>query len=334
MVSKIAIACQGGGSHAAFAAGVLLRLLSPELRAGYELKGISGTSGGAMCAALAWAGLICEGGGPDEAMRRLSGFWETLKADDLPSYLTNALSLAAARLPVTMEISPYFVPAPAASIMRGWLEDHLRLDEIKGRPAAPPQLLIGATDVLSGQRVVIGGDKITYDALIASAAVPFLYEAVPFENFMLWDGLFSVNPPVRELIREEIDELWIIQINPQASLSVPVTTAEIIDRRNELSGNIALAQELHFVHTINELLAAQAKLGDGTLPLGDGNYRKVTIRLVEAGLDKYDYASKLDRDPSFIDHLMKLGWDRASGFFDDASLWPRPEAITAKELRV
>ena len=61
---RIAIACQGGGSHAAFGAGVLRRLLAPDYRGRFELAALSGTSGGAMCAALVWAGLIRLGGGP------------------------------------------------------------------------------------------------------------------------------------------------------------------------------------------------------------------------------------------------------------------------------
>jgi NTE family protein len=59
---KVAIACQGGGSHAAFAAGVLGELLSPEYRERFEIVALTGTSGGAVCAALAWAGLISGGG--------------------------------------------------------------------------------------------------------------------------------------------------------------------------------------------------------------------------------------------------------------------------------
>lgn len=58
---KVAIACQGGGSHAAFTAGVLAELLSPAHRDRFEPLAFSGTSGGAVCAALAWAGLL--GGG-------------------------------------------------------------------------------------------------------------------------------------------------------------------------------------------------------------------------------------------------------------------------------
>ena len=48
---RVVIACQGGGSHTAFTAGVLKRLLGARELAGYQVSGLSGTSGGAVCAA-------------------------------------------------------------------------------------------------------------------------------------------------------------------------------------------------------------------------------------------------------------------------------------------
>src|SRR5215218_1700432 len=81
---RVAIACQGGGSHAAFVAGVLCRLLGPDLRDRFELAAISGTSGGAVCASLAWAGLVAgDLDGPNNALRRLQGFWNDLEVHDV-----------------------------------------------------------------------------------------------------------------------------------------------------------------------------------------------------------------------------------------------------------
>src|SRR5690606_41723481 len=77
---RVAIACQGGGSHASFSAGVLLELLRPEHRRRYELVALSGTSGGAISAALAWRGLLASG--VDEATERLYGFWRDITARD------------------------------------------------------------------------------------------------------------------------------------------------------------------------------------------------------------------------------------------------------------
>ena len=55
---RVTIACQGGGSDTAFTAGVLKSLLRAEEMTRYEVVGLSGTSGGAICALLAWHNLL------------------------------------------------------------------------------------------------------------------------------------------------------------------------------------------------------------------------------------------------------------------------------------
>ena len=101
---RIAIACQGGGSHAAFTAGVLQALLAPRNAARFTLVGLSGTSGGAVCAALAWAGLLA--GGPAEAHARLEAFWTSLAATDPTERVLNDWAVFLARLPVAAQTSP------------------------------------------------------------------------------------------------------------------------------------------------------------------------------------------------------------------------------------
>ena len=59
--TRVAVACQGGGSHTAFTAGVLAELLPAIERREYELVGLSGTSGGAVTAITAWQALLREG---------------------------------------------------------------------------------------------------------------------------------------------------------------------------------------------------------------------------------------------------------------------------------
>ena len=55
---KIAIACQGGGSQTAFTAGVLKALFDNNIHHDKQIVGLTGTSGGALNAALAWYGLL------------------------------------------------------------------------------------------------------------------------------------------------------------------------------------------------------------------------------------------------------------------------------------
>ena len=70
-------------------------------------------------------------------------------------------------------------------------------------------------------------------------------------NGYYWDGLFSQNPPVRNLLdaatkQQKPDEIWVVRINPQefnpASLTIGLD--DIRDRENDLAGNLSLDQEL------------------------------------------------------------------------------------------
>ena len=86
---RVAIACQGGGSHTAFTAGVLRRLLDgPEIDE-YDVVGLSGTSGGAVCALLAWTAL--REGDRHRARPLLDAFW----ADNSASTPLDVAALAA-----------------------------------------------------------------------------------------------------------------------------------------------------------------------------------------------------------------------------------------------
>ena len=280
-----------------------------------------------MCASLAWAGLI--GKGPEDATGRLMRFWSDLEVHDFYDAIANFWGLWFARLPVTAEVSPYLYESAAEPQLRALLRRHL---DLEGLPAAPstrahPKLFIGATDIISGNRIIFEGEALGYDDLIASAAIPPLFRAVHAHNTLYWDGLFSTNPPVREFtdLPEVPEEIWVIQINPQVSNEEPRLIPEITNRRNELSGNLSLGQELYFIKKINELLAEHRTLAD--------RYKPIRIRVVELGIEGLDYPSKFDRDPEFIQQLFRNGADRAPWFFDDRSEWPRPGTPPIKPHR-
>jgi NTE family protein len=310
---RVAVACQGGGSHAAFAAGILMRLFQKEYDDRYELIALSGTSGGAVCAALAWSALIRSGGARTEAARALAAFWDDLSAREPCDATMNWVGQYYARLPITMEISPYAYFPLAAPRLLQLLQKHVRLESLSGN-RTPPALFVGATDITSGVGFALEGTELVYEDLLASAAVPPLFRAVRCRERLFWDGLFSRNPPIRELtnLSPKPDEIWVIQINPQCCPKEPTTMSAIIDRRNELSGNLALEQELVFVDKMNELLCKHESLKT--------NYRPIGLRRVELDLD-LDYVSKLDRNPTLIDRLIHTGYEKAPQFFEANSLW-------------
>jgi len=326
-VPKVAIACQGGGSHAAFAAGVLLGLLAPGTRERFELVALSGTSGGAICASLAWAGLAESG--PDAARGRLERFWRDLEADDPVDQVLNFWSVFMARLPVTAEVSPYAYEPLAESTLRALLRTHLGLENLHldARRRAP-ELFVGATDVESGDRVIFHGERLTEEQVVASAAVPPLYRAVRTKEGLFWDGLFSTNPPVREFtdLAPTPDEIWVVQINPQRREQEPRSVRDIVDRRNELSGNLSLGQELYFIERINQLRKEHETLR--------GRYKHIDVHIVELDVRGLDYPSKLDRRREFIEELLEHGKSRAAEFLSPDSKWPHVGGVPAKAVRV
>ena len=97
------LALQRGGSHGAFTWGVLDRLLEePWLK----IDGISGTSAGAMNAAVLASGYAK--GGPEEARKALDDFWRRVSDAALLSPLKRTpLDMLLGRW--TMDTSPVFI---------------------------------------------------------------------------------------------------------------------------------------------------------------------------------------------------------------------------------
>jgi NTE family protein len=334
---KVAIACQGGGSHTAFTAGVLKRLLRTEELKQYEVVGLSGTSGGAVCALLAWHNLLR--GDAAGAAEALDAFWRDNSATAPHEQIINSWVLWASSLQnfITMPVvSPYYdnyFSVSALEEFKRMLERRVDFAKVGLQPEdSYPVLLVGAVDVLSGEFRAFNSrrDRITSETILASAAIPTLFRSVrPGDGGTYWDGLFSQNPPVRELTDEGPDEIWVVQINPKELQTEPRTVLEIVDRRNELSGNLSLYQELRSIEKVDQLLE------EGLLSPG-GKYKQIVVRVIELTRSRFSRslgtASKLNRDPGFIEELMFHGEARAEEFlaalaFEDAWRGKDPEAV-------
>src|SRR4051812_16896500 len=331
---RVAIACQGGGSHTAFTAGVLGRLLSADELDEYRVVGLSGTSGGAVCALLAWSALL--DGDRRDARERLDGFWGDNSASSPMEAAVNAWVVWAATLQSTgllPAISPYNLPTTGMEQFRDMLLRWVDFDRIQvDRLARHPLLVVGAVDVLSGRFRAFHSrrDRITADMILASAAIPTAFRTVHTDGGSYWDGLFSQNPPVRELLDAQPDELWVIQINPTTRDTEPRSVLDIADRRNELAGNLSLYQELHVIEKIDQLLDEGVLVG--------GGYKQVTVRVIElprAGASRWlGPASKLNRDGRFLRGLMAQGESHADAFLTTLAFeraWRRQD--TAELIR-
>jgi NTE family protein len=153
---------------------------------------------------------------------------------------------------------------------------------------------------------------------MASAGIPTLFKAVEIDGTAYWDGLFSQNPPVADFLKTDMkkrpDEIWVIKINPIRRKKIPNTGADIIDRRNELAGNLSLLKQIQFIEFINTLLNKGA-LNEEL----QKKYKPVKIRWIamsEEMTDSLDYTSKLERDSEFIGRLMDEGEKQAEEFLN------------------
>jgi len=332
---KLAIACQGGGSHTAFTAGVLKKLLETGVHERYDIVGLSGTSGGAVCATTAWYGLLkLAKGSTEKPYKWLVDFWtkgnaaNSIWEEAVNSWIIQSICLQDKGLVPTTAASPYnsdwilnlmtaISPRKEYFDFKALLEEFIPFEDIK-RIVEPdsPQLILGACDVLSGDFKDFNSHRgeINVEAIMASAAIPSLFKAV---QGTYWDGLFSQNPPVRQLISSNLekrpDELWIVQINPKSRTKTPKNAEDIVDRRNELSGNLSLYQEIHFIETVNQWIK------DGFFKEEvQQEFKPIEISWIQMSPDmsqSLDYSSKLNRSRSFIDRLMNDGEKQAEQFW-------------------
>jgi NTE family protein len=338
---KIAVACQGGGSHTAFTAGVLKRLLTsvePE-----RFVGFSGASGGAACALLAWYGLHTSG--PERATELLDGFWDDVAARTPWERAANQSAVNAWRMQDsglwTFRSSPYDwgVGETAREFLQEALVAQVDFDRF-GAFDERPTLHVSAVDVNAGRFRTYRNDEIRVEHVLASMAVPSLFPAVELptpdgtDRHYHWDGLFSQNPPIRNFLEEpgrreeKPDGIWIVQVDPQRQVGEPRTLSEIADRRDELSANLSLNQEVFFIRRVNEWVE------EGDL---SGEYKRVGIRRIQLvpgdetedeieRAERIDLspASKLDRSPTHLRRLEALGDRRAGEFLETV----RPVAPT------
>jgi len=188
---KVAVACQGGGMHAAFEVGVLTKILEDVAAQKFELVGLSGTSAGALCALMVWYGLAHKDGNPGsvaDASKKLNDFWDdfvakkgaekvlnfftyrTLRAEEMeiPLLGINAPLIAGSFNPYGALYQSVAAWLPHLGVRQGYFDLHDLLAEVCPALAANPptidwqqlktRVLIGASEVVNGFETVFDSD--------------------------------------------------------------------------------------------------------------------------------------------------------------------------------
>jgi NTE family protein len=311
----INLALQGGGSHGAFAWGVLDRLLEDE-RIGIE--GVVGTSAGAMNAAVLAYGLAT--GGNAGARAKLREFWtrvgQVAAGSPLqPSWLDRATSPGAMdRSPMwlwfdamTRFLSPYQFNPLNHHPLRDVLTEVVDFERL--RRESTVQLFTCAANVLTGRIRVFECGEMCIEAVLASACLPFMFQAVEVAGEYYWDGGYMGNPPIFPLIYNcAARDVVLIMVNPIVIDEVPKTAQAIFDRINTLSFNSSLMREMRAINFVTKLV--DAGFTDG------GRLKRMLIHCIDAEdeMRKLGVSSKLNAQWDFLMYLYRLGRERGEAF--------------------
>lgn len=312
------LALQGGGSHGAFTWGVLDRLLEEER---LTIEGVSGTSAGAMNAAVMASGYAK--GGAAGAREALDAFWRRnsqaaafspfqrtpldrmlgrWSLDNSPGYL--AMDLAS-RMFSPYDLGPFASTNPLEAVLTESV-DFAALAE------GPIKVFVTATCVRDGRGHVFRRHEITPRVLLASACLPTLFQAVEIDGDAYWDGGFSGNPTITPLVLEcQSSDTILIPVNPVERPGTPTSARDIHNRLNEIAFNAVLLKELRMIALLRQVAAERADAMEGEA----GLWARMRIHYVRNGvMGQLGASSKLNAEWEFLSFLRDEGRKAAEAF--------------------
>jgi NTE family protein len=323
----MSLALQGGGAHGAFEWGVLDALLEDGRVAPAALSGVSAGAMNACALASGWTK-----GGRDGARSTLAAFWRAVSdagphnpfgglidptgwgktigaafADANP-FLKAAQAMAGGFAGGQgIGLSPYQFNPFNLNPLRTALTAAVDFDGI--RKASPVKLFIGATEVLSGRLAIFRETDLSVDHVLASACLPYLFQAVEIDGVAYWDGGFLANPPLWPMFYNDLPrDVLVISVNPFRRATTPHDAAGILDRLNEISFNAGLVAEFRAAAFVNRLVEDDLLNGRGRAA-----YKPVRLHMIcgDGWLDDETAASKFNTDWSFLSDLRDRGREAA-----------------------
>ncbi len=304
----INLALQGGGAHGAFTWGVLDALLEDER---LDFEAISGTSAGAMNAVALADGLMRNG--TLGARDRLGAFWRRVSQEGSSGGAAGELVKSMLGFWHMQAFSPFSFFEQFANFMSPYRSNPLNINPLRDlighlidfdnvRANDGLKLFVSATNVRSGKIKVFSGEEITADAIMASACLPYIFQAVEIGNEAYWDGGYTGNPALFPFFDEtETPDILVVQVNPVWRDDLPTSPREITERASEITFNSSLLREFRAIDFVNRLM------DEGRLD--PGRYRRNHVHRIDAteALAQYSAASKLDTSWHFFQELHAAG---------------------------
>ena len=311
---SINLALQGGGAHGALTWGVLDKLAEDGR---FDITGLSGTSAGAMNAIVYADGLMENGN--DGAREKLEKFWwEISKAgmifspvkydrftpfDMHPMMATSYFFYEM----LTHSLSPYQFNPANFNPLRTILERTVDFERI--HTCDRTNMFVCATNIERGIPRVFRNEEITVEAVLASACLPDLFQAVEIDGEHYWDGGYTGNPALYPLIYGTgCTDFLIVHINPIVRPGVPKTAKDIMNRLNEVTFNASLIKEMRAIAFVQKLINQEWIKDEYKDKL-----KKIRMHAIRADeeMRELGIASKFASDWSFLTYLRDLGRFRA-----------------------
>ena len=280
----IGLALQGGGSWGAYTWGVLDAVLASRT---IEITQLSGTSAGAINAAIVASALAK--GSPAQARKSLREFWLGIAHSpvaDLGRSVWGPVERAwrdrmATWLHASNSLSPYTTNPLNINPLRDAIAAHVDIDAIRSK--ASPALYVTVTNVKTGLPRVIANDAMSIDALLASACLPTLFQAVEIDGEPYWDGGYCGNPTLWPMIHNgAARDLVVVQLVPDVVSETPRDATAIRPRIGEIVFNSSLVAEMQAIAAMRAI----AERGEGQASVRDLRLHRIgppPRELIEAG---------------------------------------------------
>jgi NTE family protein len=319
---RVNLALQGGGAHGAFTWGVLDRLLEDGR---IDIEGICGTSAGALNATVLAYGHMC--GGNDGAREALHSFWRAVS--DISMIASSVRRLRWPVFPLvgwhihdtlifnwfetmTRLVSPYHFNPLNVNPLRQILERCVDFESL--RRNGNIKLFVSTTNVRTGQLRVFHTHELTLDAVMASACLPFVFQAVAVDREYYWDGGYMGNPPLFPLCyHTDSRDVIVVHVNPIVRDRLPTDASDIMNRINEISFNSSLLREFRAIAFVTKLIE-EGWLKDEY----KGRLKQIFVHSIRAdqALTDVSVASKFNLEWSFLTALRDRGRITAAAWLE------------------
>lgn len=312
---KVNLALQGGGAHGAFTWGILDQFLEDNI---FDIDSISATSAGSMNAVVLAQGMM--DGGNEGARRLLYDFWHAMSEYAKLFGLTAHQPIDIFLEPFTKVPTNFYYFHSATRLMspyqfnpfnyhpiREVLNSMIDIEKLKKQSKV--KLFICATNVKTGKIRIFNDDELSIDAVLASACLPQLFQAVKVDNDYYWDGGYLGNPAIFPLIyNSTVQDILILHTVPVVRQDIPSNIMEIDTRLREISFNSSLMREMRAIAFVTKLI------DEGWIKDEFKNkLRKLYIHCLRAdhALTEFPSASVYVPDWDFLLNLRDLGREAA-----------------------